>query len=120
LAAAVGVGLFFGILPIWGVQFVAALWVAHRLRLNKVVVGVAANISIPPMIPFIFFAALTLGHRLLAGDWMVFQKMSRADWWATAQAHLWEWFVGSSVLAVLVAGAGMMLTYGVARWCQRR
>jgi len=115
MAASVGVGLFFGIVPIWGFQLVAALWVAHRLRLNKVVAGVASNISIPPMIPFIFFAALTLGRRLLRGEWFTFREMSRADWFAAAKTHAWDWAIGSCVLAVLVAVTGTIVTYAIAR-----
>lgn len=114
MAASVGVGLFFGIAPLWGLQLLISLWVAHRLKLNKVVAAVASNISIPPMMPLIFFAALTLGHRLLRGEWFAFEKMSRADWWTTAKAHAWEWAMGSVALAVIVSVAGMILTYGLA------
>ncbi len=120
MAASVGVGLFFGIAPLWGVQLLISLWVAHRLRLNKVVAGVASNISIPPMMPFIFFGALTLGHRLLTGEWFAFEKMSRADWWTTAKAHAWEWVVGSVALAVIVSLVGLILTYGLARLVRKR
>jgi uncharacterized protein (DUF2062 family) len=120
MAGAVGVGLFFGIAPLWGLQLIAALWVAHRLRLNKVVAGVASNISIPPMMPFIFFGALTLGHRLLAGEWFAFEKMSRADWWTTAKAHAWEWVVGSIALAAIVSVTGMLVTYFIAQLVRKR
>jgi uncharacterized protein (DUF2062 family) len=120
MAASVGVGLFFGIAPLWGVQLLISLWVAHRFRLNKVVAGVASNISIPPMMPFIFFGALTLGHRLMTGEWFAFEKMSRADWWTTAKAHAWEWVVGSVALAAIVSVIGMVLTYGLARLLRKR
>jgi uncharacterized protein (DUF2062 family) len=122
MAGAVGVGLFFGIAPIWGLQLVAALWVAHRLRLNKAVAAVAANISIPPMIPVIFFAALTLGSWLLRGEWFqfAFEPLTRAEWIAKAKAHAWEWAVGSLVLAVIVSVVGMLLTYLIARLVRSR
>ena len=120
LAGSVGVGLFFGIAPLWGVQLLIALWVAHRLKLNKAVAAVASNISIPPMMPLIFFGALTLGHRLLAGEWFAFEKMSRADWWATAKAHAWEWVVGSIALAIIVSITGTVLTYAIARTVRRK
>ena len=40
-----------GIVPLWGYQMLITLFLAHLFRLNKVIALVAANISIPPMIP---------------------------------------------------------------------
>lgn len=122
LAASVGVGLFFGIAPLWGLQLIASLWVAHRLRLNKAVAGVASNISIPPMIPFLVYGSLLLGHWLLTGKRLelVFAKMSIADWWAMGKAHAWEWALGSLVLAVVVSAVGMLTTYAVARLVRKK
>ena len=122
MAGAVGVGLFFGIAPLWGLQLLASLWVAHRLGLNKVVAGVASNISIPPMIPFIFYAALSLGHRLLKGKWFEFadRSMTRSEWLDVAKAHAWEWAVGSLALAIIVSVLGMSVTYVIARLVGRK
>jgi uncharacterized protein (DUF2062 family) len=122
MAGSVGVGLFFGIAPIWGLQLVASLWVAHRLRLNKAVAAVASNISIPPVAPLIFCGALTLGSWLLTGKWFEFslKSMTQAEWWAAAKAHAWEWVVGSLVLALAVSVVGMVLTYGIARLVRKK
>lgn len=60
-----------GIIPIWGFQLVTAIALAFLLRLNKALVIVAANISIPPMIPVILF----LSH-LMGGLWMGDQAVS--------------------------------------------
>ena len=49
-------GIFMGIVPIWGYQMLATLFLAHVLKLNKVIAIVAANISIPPMIPSCYMA----------------------------------------------------------------
>ena len=57
-----------GIVPIWGYQFVSALLLAHYFKLNKVIVGLAAQISIPPMIPLIVFASLKTGQLVLGKD----------------------------------------------------
>jgi len=43
-ASSVALGLFFGIVPIWGFQFATALLMAYFLKLNKVVVGLTAQI----------------------------------------------------------------------------
>ena len=46
---------------------------------------------------FYFCATLTLGSWLLTGKWFEFslKSMTRAEWWAAAKAHAWEWVVGS-------------------------
>lgn len=112
LALAVGVGLFFGITPIWGLQLVTALAVAHWLKLNKAITAVASNISIPPLAPFIVCGALVLGHWLFTGEVMELSPklMTRAK----VMEYLWQWVLGSVVLAVIVAALGTIVTYGVA------
>ena len=44
-----------GIVPIWGFQLAVAIALSFLFRLNKALVIIAANISIPPMIPLILF-----------------------------------------------------------------
>jgi uncharacterized protein (DUF2062 family) len=50
-----------GIVPIWGFQLAAAIALSFLLRLNKALVIIAANISIPPMIPLILFLSYQMG-----------------------------------------------------------
>lgn len=65
ITCAVMLGIFMGIVPIWGYQMIATLFVAHALKLNKVIAIVAANISIPPFIPFILYGSYLTGCRVL-------------------------------------------------------
>ncbi|HYG02554.1 MAG TPA: DUF2062 domain-containing protein [Chryseosolibacter sp.] len=60
-SVSVAFGVFMGIVPIWGFQLVAAIALAFLLRLNKMLVVLAANISIPPMIPLILFLSHETG-----------------------------------------------------------
>ena len=50
-----GFGVFMGIFPIWGFQLLIGIPLAVFFKLNKVLFITAANISIPPMIPFIIY-----------------------------------------------------------------
>lgn len=61
IATSLGMGIFFGIVPLWGYQMLTAVFAAHLLKLNKVLVLVASNISIPPMIPFILWGSFATG-----------------------------------------------------------
>ena len=59
-AASIGFGIFMGIVPIWGFQLITAITLSILLKMNKALVIIAANISLPPMIPFIlYFSHLT-------------------------------------------------------------
>jgi uncharacterized protein (DUF2062 family) len=60
-AISIGFGVFMGIVPIWGFQLVTAIALSILFRLNKALVIIAANISIPPMIPLIIYLSHLTG-----------------------------------------------------------
>ncbi len=118
VAGAVGLGLFFGIVPLYGFQMMIAAAAAHRLRLNKAITLLASNISIPPMIPFILFASLLLGHWMFTGQVMELSPKQMTQ--ANALKYFWQWLAGSMALAVLVSALGTVVTYGIARLVRRK
>ena len=61
ISIAMGFGVFMGILPIWGFQMLVAVFLAHAFRLNKVLVLLFSNISLPPLIPFIVYLSFKTG-----------------------------------------------------------
>lgn len=65
MAAAMGWGVFCGIIPLWGYQMIFAGVSAHFMKLNKIVAVVFSNISIPPMIPFILYGSMVAGAWIL-------------------------------------------------------
>jgi uncharacterized protein (DUF2062 family) len=50
-----------GIVPIWGFQMITAIAISILFRLNKALVIIAANISIPPMIPVVIYLSHATG-----------------------------------------------------------
>lgn len=68
IASAIGFGIFMGIFPVWGFQMIIAGFIAHFVRLNKVIVLLASNISIPPFIPVILYLSFKVGELILPGD----------------------------------------------------
>ena len=117
VAGAVGLGLFCGIAPFWGVQMLVAATLAHWLRLNKAITLLASNISIPPLVPFIIYGATVLGHWLFTGKILT---ISPSEIRTHAGEFLWQWIVGSFVLAALVAAVGIFTTYCAARLWRRK
>jgi glycosyltransferase involved in cell wall biosynthesis len=67
-SASVAFGIFMGILPVWGFQLIGAIFGAVLMRLNKGLVIVFANISIPPMIPLIIYASYRFGSFWMPGS----------------------------------------------------
>jgi len=116
LAAAVGLGLFCGIAPIWGFQMAAALALAHQFRLNKAIALAASNISFVPLAPVVIAGGLIVGHFLWTGHWVDFSPAAAAR---QVPAYLAQWVLGSVVLGMLVgvlgAGAAFLLARGVGR-----
>jgi uncharacterized protein (DUF2062 family) len=66
---AVSVGLFIGVLPLYGLHFPLCVAAASLLRLNKVTMYLAANISNPFVAPFLVAIGIALGEFLRFGEW---------------------------------------------------
>lgn len=107
-ASSVALGLFFGIVPIWGFQFAMALIVAHLLKLNKVVVGLTAQISVPPMIPFILYGSVKVGELVLNQKvHITFSHMLSLE----SLKNIYVYTIGACVLSVMVAITGWVFTF---------
>jgi glycosyltransferase involved in cell wall biosynthesis len=105
-SSGVAFGVFMGIIPIWGYQFISALVLAHFMKLNKAIVGLAAQISVPPMIPFLIFGSLKTGQFVLGNDMKsIFNSdiNTVSEIWEAMKLHLLEYLVGSVVFAVIMA-----------------
>src|SRR5687767_7898236 len=63
-AWSVALGLFVGVQPTPGFHLPIILAVCLPLRLDAAVAYLAANISIPPIAPFLVFTAIQIGSRL--------------------------------------------------------
>jgi uncharacterized protein (DUF2062 family) len=94
-------GIFMGIFPIWGYQLITALALAYLLRLNKLIVALAANISIPPMIPIILYLSyLTGGFVLSADNQVAFNNNISFAW---IRDNLFQYVIGAIIFAVMAA-----------------
>ena len=101
-SGSIAFGVFMGIIPIWGFQMVAAISLAILFKLNKVLVIIASNISIPPMIPFIIFGSYKMGG-LWVGKNATHLEYSSALSLGAIKRNLQQYIFGSITLAI-VAG----------------
>ena len=117
LAAAVLLGCVVGCTPLFGFHFLVCIALAWLLRLNQLVVYGAANISIPPMIPFIGFASVQLGERILHRRWLAVHvaDFSWRNAHALARSFFVDWLVGGLVVGGTVGLVGAGVVYRVLR-----
>jgi glycosyltransferase involved in cell wall biosynthesis len=118
-ALSIGFGVFMGIIPIWGFQLVSAIFLAILLRLNKALVIVAANISIPPMIPLIIFCSYKLGTYWMNGNAQHLAFSS--DISIKSIRHNFEQYIyGSITLAILAGALTGIITFGLLKLFKKR
>ena len=106
LAVSAGVGSFLAVLPLPGFHILVILYVTERLHLNKVMALAIQNLYMPPVSPVL---CIELGYRLRYGCWLTeltFQSGVRE-----LHLRLFEWFLGSLILAPF-----WMIVSGIATW----
>ena len=109
-AISIAFGVFMGIIPIWGFQLATAIFLSIILRLNKPLVIVAANISIPPMIPVIIFLSYKMGAYWM-GPEALDLPFDHSITLQTIYNNLTQYIYGSITLAVTSAVVFGFLSY---------
>jgi glycosyltransferase involved in cell wall biosynthesis len=118
-ALSIAFGVFMGIVPIWGFQLVAAIFLAVLLRLNKVLVILAANISIPPMIPLIIYLSYRSGAFWM-GNAASRLEFNRSITLQSIQENLQQYLYGSITLAVLAGGVAGLFSFILLKLFKRK
>ena len=121
LGVAVFVGVLIGSSPFYLLHTALVLLAAFALRLNKLAVWIASNVSFPLVAPFLVFVSVQVGHMILHGEWLPLtlegaREMTTGRGFLRLGIDLWvAWFVGS-----LPVGSGLgailgFITFRVAR-----
>lgn len=107
-AAAVFLGIFIGVVPIYGFQTLAALGLAVLFRLNKPLAFAATFINNPLLLPVLVVSSIEAGCFLLTGRFQPW-KLSVFTL-AHAKEELLFWVLGSVVVGTVVGGVGAAIT----------
>jgi glycosyltransferase involved in cell wall biosynthesis len=108
ITLSVMLGIFLGIIPIWGYQMLVAYGLAHVFKLNRVIALVASNISIPPMLPFILYGSFATGAWALGKP----SKLNLSHiTFETMKQDIVQYITGSILLAIISALAFGIITY---------
>ena len=109
IVLSVMLGVFMGIVPIWGYQLITAIALAFVFRLNKLIVIVAANISIPPMIPLILYLSYLTGGLFLGSQANSIDLSSEISL-DVVKDNLIQYITGSIIFAILASlGFGLFI-----------
>jgi glycosyltransferase involved in cell wall biosynthesis len=110
-------GVFMGIAPIWGYQLITAIALAYLFRLNKALVIVSANISIPPVIPVIIYLSFLTGSIVLGtGTHPVINYPITFEF---VKSNLIQYIVGSIILALIVSLFSGLCMFIILKWVRR-
>jgi uncharacterized protein (DUF2062 family) len=101
-----------GIVPIWGFQMVTAIALSIMFRLNKALVIIAANISIPPAIPVVLYLSHLTGKLWMGKN---AQSISFSDEITLEVIHnnFVQYALGAITLSVIAGFTFGVITYGV-------
>lgn len=117
ITAAIMLGILMGILPVWGYQMLITLFLAHLLRLNKVIAIVAANISIPPMIPFLLYGSYATGCKILGKP--VNLHLNELSF-ENVKSVIAQYLVGSVIFAVVCSIVVGIVAFILLTACRRK
>jgi glycosyltransferase involved in cell wall biosynthesis len=118
-SVSVAFGIFMGIVPVWGFQLALAIVLAILFKLNKALVILAANISIPPMIPLIIYLSYRAGAFWMHGH-AVRLRLSDRITYHTAFYHLEQYIYGSITLAIVSGILVGLLTFGLLTFSKKK
>lgn len=112
-SAAVGIGVFIGCLPLYGLHLPLCLAACRVGRLNRIKMYLAANISNPAFAPLLLFISVQLGVLVRTGHpyRLSLAALSEAGPWRFAQDLL----VGSVMLGTVLGLVGAAIAWAIAR-----
>ncbi|HEY0510344.1 MAG TPA: DUF2062 domain-containing protein [Thermoanaerobaculia bacterium] len=113
-AAAVALGVFIGVSPLYGLHLALCILLARLLRLNPGLTYLAAHISLPGITPFLLLAELEAGRRLRGQSYL---HVHMAD-----LRHLGLRQVGADLLigSAVIGGVLAVVFAALAWWLARR
>ena len=129
VAAAVAVGVGVGLSPFIGFHAILAIGLALIFRLNKLDTLVGSFVGNPWTLPPIFALGYRIGHKLMgspmAGRKLPWHRFLHHDFWVSFRGpgfapRLTAFILGTTILAILAAGAAYGIVLGLLRLYHRR
>ncbi|MBU4252579.1 MAG: DUF2062 domain-containing protein [Candidatus Omnitrophica bacterium] len=122
IALGAGIGAFISVLPVYGLHTVLVVLAAIIVRpANKIAIFLGTNLSLPPTIPFITWAAYEIGRYILKKGlpplgWGFFKNLT----FQKITSFYQPLFLGSLILGVVCAIVVYGLTFFVVKKIKER
>jgi len=122
IALGAGIGAFISVLPVYGLHTVLVVLAAIIVRpANKIAIFLGTNLSLPPTIPFITWAAYEIGRYILKKGlpplgWGFFKNLT----FQKITSFYQPLFLGSLILGVVCAIVVYGLTFFVVKKVKER
>ncbi len=117
IALGVAIGVFIGILPVYGLHTVLVVIAAILVRpANKIAIFLGTSISLPPTVPPITWAGYEIGRCILNGkfeplSWSVFKNIT----FQKICSYYQPLFLGSVVLGIICAVIFYFITFFIVK-----
>lgn len=118
-ALSIALGVFIGIVPVWGFQTFLSIFLATVFKWNKSLSFLGSNISIPPLIPFIVLGSLKIGSFIIPADQPLILDFDNIGF-ESLQTHLLQYIVGSVILATFMSIILGITIYFILNYYQRK
>src|SRR5690606_1367483 len=118
-ALSIALGVFIGIVPVWGGQTFLSIFLSTVFKWNKSLSFLGSNISIPPLIPFIVLGSLKIGSFIIPADHPLILDFDNISF-ETLQTHLVQYIVGSLILATFMSIILGITIYFLLSYYQRK
>ena len=115
LAYAAAVGVLLGTLPLLFCHTIAILFASSFFRLNKVAAVTSSQLCMPPLVPAL---CIEVGYFMRHGQWLTEFSLQTLGY--QALQRFYEWFLGSLLLAPLLAAAIGVITFYLAEMVSRQ
>lgn len=107
LALSMSFGVFMGIIPAWGFQMILTAFLAHFLKLNKIIALLFTNVSFYPIIPFLVYFCIYIGSAIMGTGFTLTLADATID---KAKECVMQYLIGS----LIVASVASLITFVVA------
>lgn len=100
-ALSAAVGIFAGIIPVWGLQTLSAIFIATTFRLNKGLVLLFSMVSLPPLLPLVVLLSYRSGRIWINNSSLITAKTETSA--TGVRLHLVQYIYGSITLSFVLS-----------------
>ena len=113
-ALAMFLGVFIGVLPIWGAQIISAVASAQLLKVNKPIAIVGTHINFTPLFPVLVYFSLRIGA-LISGNIEILPSIEEISL-SSAKTYFWLYALGCIPVAIITGLVFGAITYFIASY----